>query len=886
MCHSKTAYTLNPKSTDSSKDVSAQRKIHNSSIFVAAVIAFASLQSSFASQVESEPGTNCTTQIKKRLLALTQPGSTLPHASDRIAHFKESLAEADRQKWDALETSRLQEQFSEIQAKRPWSDWIDPEADYMRFIESYTYLNKKPYVSGSELYGKPVYLAWKKADNRLKSIPRGELVLDRKLIREIHDLATPSFFTELTEKYGKLGKLPAGLLTALRSNANFLLRPLKRPLSEHAYESVLGNPLLKFIELPFPLSRKGARRGIISCVDHDQITIEMNKLLSWYNENKDKADPIHLAAQFQRRLVSIHPFVDGNGRTSRLIMDRILAEHDLPPALIRDMDMDLYLSPQEWEASVRQGVFAHLEIIRTNKGPRPPPISVGTGPMRLPKNPALSYLELTGKDFQIGSQGFRLGQDGFLYSNEGIPHVFHDGQLFPVSDRAYFLYGKKSSGMAGATVSDAYRDVIQSNYRLIRKIQDKAVDAKSIRIQSYRAIDSSNKSSRLTLYPWQKQLFREAITIEEKLPERVLNRNLSPQNRYEFVHSGKESKPSGASQLSHMIAQYETMDREFYDYLNLAKNDFPDLVPEVISSRKKLHLAARQLLEPFLKELETLTPAQRKELDQFPRFRAVQEYLSRSKLGYRTYEDAMRSVDDNQMILFRNEMIHARLLGFNSAKTYNDFFFKLPGHQGFLKLVRYFYYEVWLPKILPKYKKNPEELEKLLQWKDIERDLPPQIATEASKLGKVVGRVDELLRRVIRNFILERDVPANSDEAFKRAYVDHVLHTSDYGLKKNISFTSSPAYLIPDGIEKISGLKFTPGAGTFADVYLVSVPKDSAHWNYSNDWFNAYEFLVDRSVPSSAILKVFKGKELLNADLSTYSEQAQDFVSRWLNGPF
>ena len=34
------------------------------------------------------------------------------------------------------------------------------------------------------------------------------------------------------------------------------------------------------------------------------------------------------------RLVSIHPFIDGNGRTSRLIMNLILLQHGFPLAII------------------------------------------------------------------------------------------------------------------------------------------------------------------------------------------------------------------------------------------------------------------------------------------------------------------------------------------------------------------------------------------------------------------------------------------------------------------------------------------------------------------------------------------------------------------------
>lgn len=44
--------------------------------------------------------------------------------------------------------------------------------------------------------------------------------------------------------------------------------------------------------------------------------------------------PIALAAMAHHRLVSIHPFVDGNGRTARLVMNLILMRAGYPPTVI------------------------------------------------------------------------------------------------------------------------------------------------------------------------------------------------------------------------------------------------------------------------------------------------------------------------------------------------------------------------------------------------------------------------------------------------------------------------------------------------------------------------------------------------------------------------
>jgi Fic family protein len=44
--------------------------------------------------------------------------------------------------------------------------------------------------------------------------------------------------------------------------------------------------------------------------------------------------PVVLAAEMHERLATIHPFIDGNGRTSRLIMNLILLQNGYPLAII------------------------------------------------------------------------------------------------------------------------------------------------------------------------------------------------------------------------------------------------------------------------------------------------------------------------------------------------------------------------------------------------------------------------------------------------------------------------------------------------------------------------------------------------------------------------
>lgn len=64
--------------------------------------------------------------------------------------------------------------------------------------------------------------------------------------------------------------------------------------------------------------------GDINTCPPNSIGKEMKLLINWYNDNVDKLDPILLAVRFKYRFVCIHPFIDGNGRVSRIIMNWIL----------------------------------------------------------------------------------------------------------------------------------------------------------------------------------------------------------------------------------------------------------------------------------------------------------------------------------------------------------------------------------------------------------------------------------------------------------------------------------------------------------------------------------------------------------------------------------
>ncbi|MCX6816119.1 MAG: Fic family protein, partial [Candidatus Aenigmarchaeota archaeon] len=70
---------------------------------------------------------------------------------------------------------------------------------------------------------------------------------------------------------------------------------------------------------------------------------KIRELIRWYKTNKSVIHPIDLAIIFSMKFVSIHPFTDGNGRVSRLLMNYILRKNHYPEINIYVKDRANYI---------------------------------------------------------------------------------------------------------------------------------------------------------------------------------------------------------------------------------------------------------------------------------------------------------------------------------------------------------------------------------------------------------------------------------------------------------------------------------------------------------------------------------------------------------------
>ncbi len=72
----------------------------------------------------------------------------------------------------------------------------------------------------------------------------------------------------------------------------------------------------------------------------------MTDLIQWYNqaEAEGTMTPIELASLFHYRYIRIHPFEDGNGRISRLMVNYILYRNGYPMIVVKSKDKNNYLT--------------------------------------------------------------------------------------------------------------------------------------------------------------------------------------------------------------------------------------------------------------------------------------------------------------------------------------------------------------------------------------------------------------------------------------------------------------------------------------------------------------------------------------------------------------
>ena len=112
--------------------------------------------------------------------------------------------------------------------------------------------------------------------------------------------------------------------------------------------------------------------------DYTLLNDKMAQLVDWYNSQAYKLHPIERAAKVHADFVSIYPFIDGNGRTSRLLMNLELLKAGYPPCVITvENRLAYYEALDQWMAYGKTESFIKLVSDAVLEGFKPYQVILG-----------------------------------------------------------------------------------------------------------------------------------------------------------------------------------------------------------------------------------------------------------------------------------------------------------------------------------------------------------------------------------------------------------------------------------------------------------------------------------------------------------------------------
>jgi len=125
---------------------------------------------------------------------------------------------------------------------------------------------------------------------------------------------------------------------------------LIKEINSYVMKSTGGvyNTALGGIDASKGMFRKGnVTAGVSYFPNYDKVEKLTNELVAFIsakmNEDLTIDEKLDLSFDAHFNLVSIHPFYDGNGRTSRLLMNYIQAFYDIPLAIVNSEDKQEYI---------------------------------------------------------------------------------------------------------------------------------------------------------------------------------------------------------------------------------------------------------------------------------------------------------------------------------------------------------------------------------------------------------------------------------------------------------------------------------------------------------------------------------------------------------------
>jgi cell filamentation protein, protein adenylyltransferase len=97
---------------------------------------------------------------------------------------------------------------------------------------------------------------------------------------------------------------------------------------------------------------------------HKKIKEEIRKIFQWYYFEREKLHPVELGAILHNKLVRLHPFSDGNGRTSRVVMNWILMKNKFPMFYVELRDkINYYETIEEGDKGKDEAIVHYIASV-------------------------------------------------------------------------------------------------------------------------------------------------------------------------------------------------------------------------------------------------------------------------------------------------------------------------------------------------------------------------------------------------------------------------------------------------------------------------------------------------------------------------------------------
>lgn len=123
-----------------------------------------------------------------------------------------------------------------------------------------------------------------------------------------------------------------------------------RYFTKNELEELQKNKYVTVNEASIKQTGENSYTGVAYYLDVEKITPAVKDILkSSQKKLKDAKTPrdiVEIVVQMEKDLISVHPFLDGNGRSIRLLGDYVLRVYDLPPSLYPN-ESDLTMSLEE-----------------------------------------------------------------------------------------------------------------------------------------------------------------------------------------------------------------------------------------------------------------------------------------------------------------------------------------------------------------------------------------------------------------------------------------------------------------------------------------------------------------------------------------------------------